>query len=115
MTGGLFNHSAGLKKRFLIKRTANELKSHGQPVAAEASWHGDARQTGHVHCDSENIVEIHFYRISCHFLVTDGECGGRRGRSKNAINTCIKALLEVAFDQGADLLSPCVVGVVETG
>ena len=86
-----------------------------QALAVLTGGHDDARQTGHVDRHREHVVEIHLHRIRIHLLVADTEGGGRRGRGQDGVDAVVEDGLEIAADQGADLLRLDVIGVVIAG
>src|SRR5580700_11566048 len=67
-SGGLLDHRAQRKQRFLLERPADQLQAERQALRVEAARHRNARQSGHVHRHGEHVVEIHLDRIGAAFL-----------------------------------------------
>ncbi len=86
----------------------------GRPVGGKPRRRDEARQARHVDRHREDVVEVHLDRIGRH-LLADPEGGRRRRRRQDRIDAIGEGGLEVALDQGADLLRAHVIGVVIAG
>src|SRR5262245_40292022 len=80
--GGLLDHVTERKQRLLVERAADELQAERQALAVAAGRNSNAGQAGHVHRDGENVVQIHFDRVSGRLLPTPKAADGVAGVSR---------------------------------
>ena len=92
-----------------VKRLADQLQAQRQAVFGQAGRHRDARQPGQIHRHGEDVLQIHLDRIGGLGAHAEGRAGRGRGQQHVAL---LEGLLEVALDQGAQLLGAGVIGVV---
>src|SRR5579875_645124 len=105
--GGLFVGMSDAQKGGFVKRLADKLQTHRQPVY-ETAWHRQTGKARHIYRNSTHVGQLHLQR-DC--LLPYAESGGRGGRRNERIKT-LEGTVEIAPNEGSSLLGAAIVSIV---
>src|SRR5579875_3220541 len=105
--GGLFVGMGDAQERGFVKRLADKLQPHRQPVY-ETAWHRQTGKPRHIHRNGAHVGQLHLQRVC---LLPYAESGGRRGGCNEGIKT-LEGTVEIAPNEGSSLLSAAIVSII---
>jgi hypothetical protein len=110
--GGCFKRCSDLQEGRFAKRWRNNLQANGKLLTRQPTGHGHGRQTSQVDRNGEHIGEVHLERII--EALPEMKCRGGRDGSQQSI-TLRKGLVKILPEEGAELLSFFVIGIILAG
>ena len=108
-SAAVFDRQAGAQHGAFVEGLADQLQAQRQAVLGQTGGHRKPRQARQVHRHGENVVQIHGDRIGGLLAHAEGRARGGGGQQHVA---AFEGLVEIALDQGAQLLGAGVIGVV---